>query len=48
MEALSKMISTTVDRGFLLGFSMQSRNSGVLHVSHFLFADDTLIFCEAN
>jgi hypothetical protein len=48
MEALSKMISATIGGGFLLGFFVGSKNSGVLHISHILFVDDTLIFCVAN
>jgi hypothetical protein len=47
MEALSKMITATVDRGFFSGFSVGSRPPAV-NVSHLLFADDTFIFCEAN
>ena len=34
MKALSKMLFATVDGGFLLGFSVGSRNIGVLHISH--------------
>jgi hypothetical protein len=48
MEALSKMMSATVDRDLLEGFTVGSRNVAELVVSHLLFADDTLIFCEAN
>jgi hypothetical protein len=48
MEALSKMLSTTVDRGLLSGFSVGSRLSEVVNISHLLFADDTLVFCGAN
>jgi hypothetical protein len=48
MEALSRMMTATVDRGLLFGFSVGSRNNEELLVSHLLFADDTLIFCEAN
>lgn len=48
MEALSRMMSTTVDRGLLLVFSIGSRNTVELLVSHLWFADDTLIFCEEN
>jgi hypothetical protein len=44
MEALSRMLSTSVDRGLLSSFSVGSRNSDELLVSHLLFADDTLIF----
>jgi hypothetical protein len=42
MEALSKMITSTVDKGFLKG-----SRPPVVNISH-LFTDDTLIFCEAN
>jgi len=48
MEALSRMMNATVDRGLLSRFSMGSRNNEELSVSHLLFADDTLIFDKAN
>jgi hypothetical protein len=48
MEALSRMLSATVDRGLLLGFSVGLRNHEAMVVSHFLFANHTLIFCEPN
>jgi hypothetical protein len=48
MEALSKLFSITVQRGFLSGFSMGSGSNGVINISHLLFADDTLVFCGAN
>jgi hypothetical protein len=48
MEALSKMLTITVDRGLLSGFSMGSRTSEAVLISHLLFADDTLVFCGAN
>jgi hypothetical protein len=48
MEALSRMISATMDRGLLSGFSVELRINAELVVSHLLYADDTLIFCEAN
>lgn len=47
MEALSKMLSVTVDSGHRSGFSVGS-SLLVVNVSHLLFADDTLVFCEAN
>jgi hypothetical protein len=43
MEALSRMMSATVDSGLLSGFSVGSRNHEEMVVSHLLFADDTLI-----
>jgi hypothetical protein len=46
MEALSKLFSVTVDRGHLSSFSMSSRLL-VVNISHLLFANDTLVFCEA-
>jgi hypothetical protein len=45
MEALSRMISTTVDRGFLTGFFVGSVE---INISHLLFADDNLVCCGAK
>jgi hypothetical protein len=42
------MISALVDGGLLLGFMVGSRSGGAINISHLLFADDTLIFSEAN
>jgi hypothetical protein len=48
MEALSKMLIVTVDRGLLLGFFVGSRLFEAVNISYLLFADDTLVFCGAN
>jgi hypothetical protein len=48
MEALSQMVFATVESGRLFGFSMGSRYQEAMIVSHLLFPDDTLIFCEPN
>jgi len=42
MEALSRMISAVVSGGLLEGFKVGNAN-----FPHLLFADDTLIFCNA-
>jgi len=47
MEALSKMLFGAVDCGRLSGFSVGSRLA-VINISHLLFADDILVFSEAN
>jgi hypothetical protein len=44
MEALSRMMSTTVDRGLLSEFLVGLRNNDKLLMSHLLFADDPLFF----
>lgn len=44
MEALSRMISAVVNRGFVTGFSVGDTDRGTLNISHLLFANDTLIF----
>jgi hypothetical protein len=46
MEALRRMMSATVESGLLSEFSVGSRNHEEMIVSHLLFVDDTLIFCE--
>jgi hypothetical protein len=43
MEALGRMLSAAVSGGLLDGFSV-----GNAAFSHLLFADDTLIFCDAS
>jgi hypothetical protein len=48
MEALSRMLSATVESGLLSGFSVGSRNQEEMIVSHLLFANDALLFCEPS
>uniref|UniRef100_A0A2N9FN40 Reverse transcriptase zinc-binding domain-containing protein n=1 Tax=Fagus sylvatica TaxID=28930 RepID=A0A2N9FN40_FAGSY len=48
MEALSRMMNRAVENGLLSGFKVGSKDTQWVHVSHLLFADDTLIFSDAN
>ncbi|RVW53855.1 LINE-1 reverse transcriptase-like [Vitis vinifera] len=48
MEVLSILIRRAVDGGFLSGCKIKGRGEEEMIVSHMLFADDTIIFCEAN
>lgn len=48
MDLLGRMLEASVDGSFLFGFSMGGTSSGGVNVSHILFADDTLIFCELD
>ena len=47
MEAFSRIVNAIVEQGLLSGFSVGERIFLDLVVSHSLFADDTLILCEA-
>jgi hypothetical protein len=40
------MMFATVDKRLLSSFFVGSRNNDKFLVSHLLFADDTMIFCE--
>jgi hypothetical protein len=42
------MIFALVSGGLLFGFFVGTMNVGGIDISHFLFADDTLIFGGAN
>ena len=46
MEVLSKMLRRTEEGGFIRGF--QAGRLDGLCVSHLLYADDTIIFCDAE
>ena len=48
MEALSCMLDVAASAGQFSGFSVGSTAGSSVMVSHLLFADDTLIFCDAE
>ena len=48
MEAIGKMLDKVVLEGRLSGFNVGVSARRSLMVSHLLFVDDTLIFCDAN
>ena len=48
MEAIGKMLDKVAREGCLSSFSVGVSVGRSLMVSHLLFADDTLIFCDAN
>ncbi|WKA06598.1 hypothetical protein VitviT2T_024493 [Vitis vinifera] len=48
MEALSSLISKADEKGFIRGFRVMRRNGEGASVSHLLFTDDTILFCEDN
>jgi hypothetical protein len=47
-EALSRMMTRAGEEGMLSGFQVGSLDNFLLKISHLLFADDTLIFFDAN
>lgn len=48
MEALSRLIDKAVEGGFISGFRIGRFGEREVTVSHLLFADDTLIFCDVD
>jgi hypothetical protein len=48
MEVLSRMIDKAIGAGMLFGFAVNRNVNDPLLISHLLFADDTLIFYEAD
>ena len=48
MEMLIRLSKRREDGGFLCGFQARSHRQGGLKISHLLFADDTILFCDAS
>ena len=48
MEALSRMLVATTVVGQFLGFTVGNATGSLIMVSHLLFADDTLVFSDAD
>jgi hypothetical protein len=48
MDAFNRMLFRAMAWGFLFGFRVDNLSNTPLDISHLLFADDTLIMCDAS
>ena len=48
MEVLSRLLKRIEEGGFIRDFQANSHSRGGLCISHLLFADDTIVFCDAT
>ena len=48
MEILSQLLRRTEEVGLIRGFKAGSATVSGLSISHLLFADDTIVFCDAD
>ena len=47
MEVFSRMLRRVEGAGLIRGFNLEGRREGGERVSHLLFADNTILFCDA-
>ena len=48
MEVFSRMLRRVEGAGLIRGFNLEGRRDGGERVSHLLFANDTILFCDAD
>ena len=48
IEVFSSFLKKAMDGGFMSGCKVKGRNEERVQISHLLFADDTLVFCQAS
>ena len=48
MEVLSWMLKRVESEGLIQGFSARGNSTAGLCISHLLYADDTILFCDAK
>ena len=48
MEVLSRLLKKTEECNLILGFHVGAGNFVGVSISHLLFADDTILFCDAS
>ena len=48
MEVLSRILKKTEENNLIRGFHVGAVNSVGVRISHLLFADDTILFCDAS
>ena len=48
MEVLSWILKKTKEGGLLQGFYVRPVNTTGIRISHLLFADDTILFCDTS
>ncbi|KAK9992947.1 hypothetical protein SO802_022650 [Lithocarpus litseifolius] len=48
IEVLSRILKKTKDSGLIWGFHVGPINSNGIRISHLLFTNDTILFCDAS